>query len=226
MAAVSGPLAGVRVLDLSRVLAGPVATQLMGDLGADVIKIERPAAGDDTRQWGPPWLPDESGASTGESAYFLSANRNKRSVTIDFAKPAGQELVRALAEALRRSGRELQGRRSRPVPPRLRQSESRVSAAGLLLDLRLRPDRSLCRARRVRLPGAGPGRRHEHHRRGGWAADEGRRRRRRRRSAASMRPLPYWRRSATAIAPARASTSTWACWTPRWPGWSIRASTI
>ena len=98
MAAVSGPLTGVRVLDLSRILAGPVATQLMGDLGADVIKIERPGAGDDTRQWGPPWLPDESGAPTGESAYFLSANRNKRSVTIDLAKPAGQDLIRELAK--------------------------------------------------------------------------------------------------------------------------------
>ena len=98
MTAVSGPLTGVRVLDLSRILAGPVATQLIGDLGADVIKIERPGAGDDTRQWGPPWLPDDSGAPTGESAYFLSANRNKRSVTIDLAKAAGQDLIRDLAK--------------------------------------------------------------------------------------------------------------------------------
>lgn len=98
MAAVSGPLTGVRVLDLSRILAGPVATQLMGDLGADVIKIERPGEGDDTRQWGPPWLPDDSGKPTGESAYFLSANRNKRSVTIDLAKAAGQDLIRDLAK--------------------------------------------------------------------------------------------------------------------------------
>jgi crotonobetainyl-CoA:carnitine CoA-transferase CaiB-like acyl-CoA transferase len=97
MTAEAGPLSGVRVLDLSRILGGPVATQLMGDLGADVIKIERPGAGDDTRQWGPPWLLDDSGASVGESAYFLSANRNKRSVTIDLARPAGQELIRALA---------------------------------------------------------------------------------------------------------------------------------
>jgi glutaryl-CoA transferase len=93
----AGPLAGVRVLDLSRILAGPVATQLMGDLGADVIKVERPGTGDDTRQWGPPWLTDESGRATGESAYFLSVNRNKRSVTIDLAQPCGQELIRALA---------------------------------------------------------------------------------------------------------------------------------
>jgi crotonobetainyl-CoA:carnitine CoA-transferase CaiB-like acyl-CoA transferase len=97
MTADTGPLAGVRVLDLSRILAGPVGTQLMGDLGADVIKIERPGTGDDTRQWGPPWLTDESGQSTGESAYFLSANRNKRSVTIDLAQPGGQDLIRGLA---------------------------------------------------------------------------------------------------------------------------------
>jgi crotonobetainyl-CoA:carnitine CoA-transferase CaiB-like acyl-CoA transferase len=92
----AGPLDGVRVLDLSRVLAGPTATQLLGDLGADVIKIERPRAGDDTRQWGPPWLRDTQGAETA-SAYFLAANRNKRSVTIDLARSEGQELVRALA---------------------------------------------------------------------------------------------------------------------------------
>jgi glutaryl-CoA transferase len=91
-----GPLAGVRVLDLSRILAGPVATQLMGDLGADIIKVERPGAGDDTRHWGPPWLTEKDGKQ-GASAYFLSANRNKRSVTIDLARPEGQDLVRALA---------------------------------------------------------------------------------------------------------------------------------
>jgi crotonobetainyl-CoA:carnitine CoA-transferase CaiB-like acyl-CoA transferase len=91
-----GPLDGIRVLDLSRVLAGPVATQLMGDLGADVIKVERPGSGDDTRQWGPPWLRDAGGAAV-ESAYFLGANRNKRSVTIDLAVTEGQELVRSLA---------------------------------------------------------------------------------------------------------------------------------
>ncbi len=76
----NGPaLAGLRVLDLSRVLAGPWATQLLADLGAEVIKIERPGSGDDTRSWGPPWLKDADGADTRESAYFLSANRNKKS---------------------------------------------------------------------------------------------------------------------------------------------------
>ncbi|PMS34903.1 crotonobetainyl-CoA:carnitine CoA-transferase CaiB-like acyl-CoA transferase [Trinickia symbiotica] len=92
-----GALAGVRVLDLSRVLAGPWAGQLLADLGADVVKVERPGAGDDTRAWGPPWLNDPEGQSTGESAYYLSANRNKRSATIDLASPEGQSLVRQLA---------------------------------------------------------------------------------------------------------------------------------
>ena len=91
-------LAGIRVLDLSRVLAGPWATQMLGDLGADIIKIEKPGAGDDTRGWGPPWLADGEGRETRESAYFLAANRNKRSVTIDMAKPEGQALIRRLAQ--------------------------------------------------------------------------------------------------------------------------------
>lgn len=89
-------LAGVRILDLTRILAGPTCTQLLGDLGADVIKIERPGEGDDTRKWGPPYVVGEDGAPTGESAYYLSANRNKRSVAIDIAHPEGRRLVRAL----------------------------------------------------------------------------------------------------------------------------------
>jgi crotonobetainyl-CoA:carnitine CoA-transferase CaiB-like acyl-CoA transferase len=93
----AGALADVRVLDLSRVLAGPWSGQLLADLGADVVKVERPGAGDDTRAWGPPWLKDPDGHSTGESAYYLSANRNKRSVTIDLGQPDGQRLVRQLA---------------------------------------------------------------------------------------------------------------------------------
>jgi len=91
------PLTGVRVLDLSRVLAGPWAGQLLGDLGADVVKVERPEGGDDTRAWGPPYLKDEHGRDTSEAAYFLCANRNKRSLGIDLAHPEGQALVRALA---------------------------------------------------------------------------------------------------------------------------------
>ena len=91
------PLSGIRVLDLSRVLAGPWAGQMLGDLGADVVKVERPGAGDDTRSWGPPWLKDETGRDSGDAAYFLCANRNKRSVTIDIASADGQGLVKRLA---------------------------------------------------------------------------------------------------------------------------------
>jgi crotonobetainyl-CoA:carnitine CoA-transferase CaiB-like acyl-CoA transferase len=91
MSETKAALAGVRVLDLSRVLAGPWATQILGDLGADVIKVERPGQGDDTRRWGPPFAPG------GDAAYYLAANRNKRSVTIDFAKPEGAALVRRVA---------------------------------------------------------------------------------------------------------------------------------
>src|SRR4029453_4292340 len=92
----TSPLDGITVLDLSRVLAGPSCTQMLGDLGADVIKVERPGVGDETRTWGPPFLPDAAGRDTAESGYYLSANRNKRSVTINFAKPEGAALVRRL----------------------------------------------------------------------------------------------------------------------------------
>jgi formyl-CoA transferase len=92
-----GPLSGVRVLDLSRVLAGPWAGQLLADYDADVIKVERPGRGDDTRQWGPPWLKDGGGTSTGDSAYFLAANRNKRSLAADLAHPKGAAIIRQLA---------------------------------------------------------------------------------------------------------------------------------
>jgi crotonobetainyl-CoA:carnitine CoA-transferase CaiB-like acyl-CoA transferase len=90
-------LDGIRVLDLSRVLAGPWCTQNLADLGADVIKIERPGTGDDTRGWGPPFLKDREGRDTHEAAYYLGTNRNKRSVTCDIAQPEGQALVRELA---------------------------------------------------------------------------------------------------------------------------------
>src|SRR2546426_8671153 len=91
-----GPLDGITIVDLSRVLAGPSCTQMLGDLGAEVIKVERPGVGDETRTWGPPFLRDADGAATSESGYYLSANRNKRSVTINFAKPEGAALVRHL----------------------------------------------------------------------------------------------------------------------------------
>lgn len=89
----TGPLAGIKVLDLSRVLAGPWCAQMLGDLGAEVTKIEQPGQGDDTRRWGPPFLPDGSR----DSAYFLCANRNKRSIAVDMASPEGADLIRALA---------------------------------------------------------------------------------------------------------------------------------
>jgi crotonobetainyl-CoA:carnitine CoA-transferase CaiB-like acyl-CoA transferase len=92
-----GPLSHIKVLDLSRILAAPWAGQILADLGADVIKVERPGAGDDTRGWGPPFLKDASGAETKEAAYYLAVNRGKRSVTIGLDKPEGQRLVRALA---------------------------------------------------------------------------------------------------------------------------------
>lgn len=93
-----GPsLAGIRVLDLARVLAGPTCTQVLADLGADVVKVERPRTGDDTRMWGPPWLPQPDTETRRDSAYFSSANRNKRSIAIDLASEAGADLVRTLA---------------------------------------------------------------------------------------------------------------------------------
>jgi len=94
----TGPLAGLKVLDLTRILAGPTCTQLLGDLGCDVIKVERPGEGDDTRKWGPPYLPHADGSPSGTAAYYLSSNRNKRSITIDIAKPEGQALIRRLAQ--------------------------------------------------------------------------------------------------------------------------------
>jgi len=93
-----GALSGVRVLDLSRVLAGPWCTQTLADLGAEVIKVERPGQGDDTRGWGPPFLQDRDGRDTAEAAYFLGANRNKRSVTIDISTAPGQALIHRLAD--------------------------------------------------------------------------------------------------------------------------------
>ncbi|MCM2311053.1 MAG: CoA transferase, partial [Steroidobacteraceae bacterium] len=93
----AGPLHGIVVLDLSRILAGPWATQVLADYGAEVLKVEHPRGGDDTRQWGPPYLRDADGKETRESAYYLAANRGKRSLAIDFSQPDGQGLVRRLA---------------------------------------------------------------------------------------------------------------------------------
>ena len=93
----AGALAGLKVLDLSRVLAGPWCTQILADLGADVVKVERPVAGDDTRHWGPPFLQDADGKDTDQATYFTACNRNKRSVTIDMATTEGQALIRQMA---------------------------------------------------------------------------------------------------------------------------------
>ncbi len=93
----AGPLKGIRVLDLTRVLAGPVATQTLADLGAEVIKVERPGAGDDTRGWGPPYVKDAQGKDTIETTYFAGANRGKKSVTVDITRSEGQQLVHKLA---------------------------------------------------------------------------------------------------------------------------------
>ena len=92
-----GPLSHIRVLDLSRILAGPFAGQNLADLGADVVKVERPGVGDDTRAWGPPFIKDADGKDTKESGYYLSVNRGKRSIALDLDKPEGQAIVKALA---------------------------------------------------------------------------------------------------------------------------------
>jgi crotonobetainyl-CoA:carnitine CoA-transferase CaiB-like acyl-CoA transferase len=92
-----GPLAGVRVLDLSRVFAGPWATQALADMGAEVIKVERPGRGDDARGLGPPFLPDQEGKDSAESAFYLSANRNKKSIALDLSLPRGQDIIRKFA---------------------------------------------------------------------------------------------------------------------------------
>jgi len=94
----AGPLNGIKVLDLSRILAGPWATQVLADFGADVIKVERPQVGDDTRQWGPPYLKDRNGEDTQDAAYFLAANRGKESITIDFTKEEGRKIVLELVK--------------------------------------------------------------------------------------------------------------------------------
>src|SRR5204863_8808400 len=94
---VAGPLSHIRVLDLSRVLAGPWASQNMADLGAEVIKVERPGVGDDSRAFGPPWIRDGEGKETKDSAYFSSANRGKKSLTLNIALAEGQAIARELA---------------------------------------------------------------------------------------------------------------------------------
>ena len=94
------PLAGWRVVDISTAIAGPYCAKMLADAGADVIKVERPGSGDETRAWGPPWLKDAAGEDVGESAYYLSANRGKKSIALDIASPEGRQAVRDLAQRL------------------------------------------------------------------------------------------------------------------------------
>ena len=154
----AGPLAGVRVLDLSRVLAGPYCTMLLADLGAEVVKVERPGEGDQSRAWGPPF-------AGGEATYFMSVNRGKRSVAVDLrdpARPGGRAAARA---ARRRRGRELPARRRRAAGPRSRRARGRAAGARLHVDPRLPARRARGRPAGLRLRDPGRRRDHEHHRR-------------------------------------------------------------
>src|SRR5213079_1485417 len=94
------PLSGIKILDLTRVLAGPLSSQMLADLGAEVIKIERPGGGDDARAFGPPYLVDPDGKENNNNSFYLCANRNKKSVTVDLAKPEGQAIIRELAKSV------------------------------------------------------------------------------------------------------------------------------
>src|SRR5919109_5470066 len=93
------PLTGIKILDLTRVLAGPLSAQMLADLGAEVIKVERPGGGDDARAFGPPYLVDPEGKENNNNSFYLCANRNKKSVTVNLAKPDGQEIIRELAKS-------------------------------------------------------------------------------------------------------------------------------
>ena len=161
----AGPLSHVRVLDLSRIMAGPWAGQILADLGADVVKVERTGAGDDTRGWGPPFLKDRSGAETREAGYYLSVNRGKRSITLELDKPEGQRVVRALAE---RSDIVLENFKVGTLA-RFGLGYEQLKAvnpeADLLLHHRLRPERAAPRRRGLRFHDPGHVRPHERHRR-------------------------------------------------------------
>ena len=161
-------LQGVRVLDLTRILAGPSATQLLGDLGADVVKVEKPAEGDDTRTWGPPFVAGRDGQPTSESAYYLCANRNKRSIEIDLASPDGQALILRLlanADVLIENYKVGGTRRLWPV---VCAAQRQIPTINLLLDYRIRTDRPLCQPRRLRFSDSGHGRHHEPNRSTRW----------------------------------------------------------
>ena len=151
------PLSGIKILDLTRVLAGPLSAQMLADLGAEVIKIERPGGGDDARAFGPPYLVDPEGSENNNNSFYLCANRNKKSVTVDIAKPEGQEIIRELAKSSDimmenfKVGDLKRYKLDYEFDPR------RQSRHHLLFGDRLRPDRALRASRRVRrdLPGDG-----------------------------------------------------------------------
>ena len=205
-----GPLAGLRVLELARILAGPWAGQILADLGADVIKVERSKTGDDTRGWGPPFIEAKDGGHLG-AAYFHSTNRGKRSIEVDFESEDGKRIVQEARGALRRADREFQGRRARQVRPRLQEPRAGLPAADLLLGHRLRPDRALCVARRLRPDGAGHGRLHEPHRHRRRRADA-----RRRAGVRHLHRRLFGDRHPRGAGAARAHRQAAAMSTPRW----------
>ena len=219
------PLHGIRVIELARILAGPWAGQLLADLGADVIKVESPDGGDDTRKWGPPFVTGHDGENL-SAAYYHSCNRGKRSIAVDFSKPEGAETVRKLvasADVLIENFK-LGGLKKYGLDyDSLKRDQSET---GLLLDHRLRPGRPLCATRRLRFHHPGHGRHDVDHRRAGPRAAEGRRRHLRH----FHRPLFGDRHPGGAAPrrerPARASPSTWRCSTRRSRCSATRTSTI
>ena len=158
------PLSGLRVLELARILAGPWAGQILADLGADVIKVERPGAGDDTRGWGPPFVEGPNGENLERRllSFLQSRQALDRGRFRNRTRPPHRAQTRA---ALRHPDREFQGRRARQIRPRLQKPRTRKPASDLLLDHWLRPGRPLRAARRLRPDDPGHGRDHEHHRR-------------------------------------------------------------
>ena len=228
----AGPLSHIRVLDLSRIMAGPWAGQVLADLGADVVKVERPGEGDDTRGWGPPFLKDSPARDTREAGYFLSVNRGKRSIAVDLDKPEGQHIVRALAA---RSDIVLENFKAGTLARfglGYEDLEGGQSAADLLLDHRLRPDRAAARPGRLRFHDPGHGRPDERHRRArrqaGRRAAEGRRAHRRHHDRDVRRGRRAGGAGAAQRDRARATTSISPCSTcsgvPRQPGHELSVS--
>jgi hypothetical protein len=215
-----GALQGIRVLDLTRVLAGPIATQTLADLGAEVIKIERPRTGDDTRGWGPPFIRDVQGRDTSDSAYFACCNRGKKSVTVDLSTEKGQALVRQLAQDSDVLAENYKAGDLARYGLDYAALANAQSAAGVLLDYGLWPNRSLQHQSGLRSDRAGDGRVDERdgrtrRRPGGRPATRGRGRyrradrhvRRERNPCCSAEPREHGR---------GAIPSTWRCSTYKW----------